>query len=193
MRKLAGEDLLPAYFPVLSLFVITTIFGLLYDRMGDVAALRYFAPIYLALPLGIAWIIKRLARLNRLLALLLLFLYLANNLSANLEVWRTQQTPHPFELVAQRLKQRGVVGGYADYRLAYCITFLSQEKVRIAPTTGIDRYPPYTRFVQGLDRIVWIQDLVEEPRQEMEIHGIRYKVKSEEVCAGIRIKDLEKI
>jgi hypothetical protein len=38
----------------------------------------------------------------------------------------------------------------ADYWLSYKVTFLSGETLILAPTNGVDRYPPYTFFVRSL-------------------------------------------
>jgi hypothetical protein len=38
----------------------------------------------------------------------------------------------------------------ADYWLSYKLTFLSGETLILAPSNGVDRYPPYTSFVRSL-------------------------------------------
>ena len=48
------------------------------------------------------------------------------------------------------LRQNGIRGGYAEYWTAYKLTFLAQERIVIAPTDGIDRYPKYTEYVRAL-------------------------------------------
>ena len=48
------------------------------------------------------------------------------------------------------LKRNGMRGGYAEYWTAYKLTFLAQESVIVAPTDGVDRYPPYTQYVKSL-------------------------------------------
>ncbi len=47
--------------------------------------------------------------------------------------------------------RNGVKGALADYWLSYKLTFLSGEQVIVAPTNGVDRYPPYTAFVRSLE------------------------------------------
>jgi hypothetical protein len=44
-------------------------------------------------------------------------------------------------------KQRRVAR--ADYWLSYKLTFLTGERVIVAPTNGVDRYPPYTAAVRA--------------------------------------------
>ena len=48
------------------------------------------------------------------------------------------------------LTRNGIRGGYAEYWTAYKLTFLAQERIIIAPTDGIDRYPRYTDYVRSL-------------------------------------------
>jgi hypothetical protein len=48
------------------------------------------------------------------------------------------------------MTRHGVRGAMADYWLSYKVTFLSGERLILAPTTGVDRYPPYTAFVRSL-------------------------------------------
>lgn len=48
------------------------------------------------------------------------------------------------------LERKGIRGGYAEYWTAYKLTFVAREGIIIAPTDGIDRYPPYTEFVRAL-------------------------------------------
>jgi hypothetical protein len=48
------------------------------------------------------------------------------------------------------LKREGIRGGYADYWTSYKLTFLSNEDIILAPTSGVDRYPAYTEFVRAL-------------------------------------------
>ena len=50
------------------------------------------------------------------------------------------------------LKRNGIRGGYAEYWTAYKLTFLAQERIVVAPTDGIDRYPKYTEYVRALPR-----------------------------------------
>jgi len=57
----------------------------------------------------------------------------------------------------QVLEQRGLTVGYADYWAAYPVTYLSAERVIVAPSlpfmysTRVDRYPTYTMGVDAVD------------------------------------------
>jgi hypothetical protein len=41
----------------------------------------------------------------------------------------------------------------AGYWLAYKLTFLSQERLIVAPVDGVDRYPPYAAAVESQGRV----------------------------------------
>jgi hypothetical protein len=56
------------------------------------------------------------------------------------------------------LKQSGIRGGFADYWTSYKLTFLAREQIILAPTDGLDRYPPYTAFVRSLPDAAQIAD-----------------------------------
>ncbi len=61
--------------------------------------------------------------------------------------------------VVQALEQRHLSSGYSDYWTAYPVTYLSGERIVVAPSlpnlwTGqVDRYPPYTARVDAVDEV----------------------------------------
>jgi hypothetical protein len=46
------------------------------------------------------------------------------------------------------LDRAGVRAAFADYWISYKLTFLTGERIVVAPNTGVDRYPPYTAQVR---------------------------------------------
>jgi len=52
--------------------------------------------------------------------------------------------------IIECLTRHGLRGAMADYWLSYKLTFLSGETLILAPSNGVDRYPPYTSFVRSL-------------------------------------------
>jgi hypothetical protein len=66
-------------------------------------------------------------------------------------IWYRKLQPDTQSLATiECLMRNGIRGGYAEYWTAYKLTFLAQERIVIAPTDGIDRYPRYTEFVRSL-------------------------------------------
>jgi hypothetical protein len=47
------------------------------------------------------------------------------------------------------LDRTGVTAAYADYWLSYKLTFLTGERIIVAPVSGVDRYPAYTAQVRA--------------------------------------------
>ena len=53
------------------------------------------------------------------------------------------------------LDQRGITRARADYWVAFRVTFLTNERIIVAPTTG-NRYPAYRELVERSDRVATI-------------------------------------
>jgi hypothetical protein len=51
--------------------------------------------------------------------------------------------------VAACLERQGVRYAFAGYWVAYKVTFLTGERVIVAPRDGLDRYSPYTTAVSA--------------------------------------------
>lgn len=73
--------------------------------------------------------------------------------------------PEATTSLTRHLEENGVGGGYAGYWLSYVLTYMNDESIIIAPITGADRYPEYTRFVaeQPLRAFIfWPEHIPEE-------------------------------
>lgn len=115
----------------------------------DAQSYRYLMPLYAALPVvyavGIDWALRanRIAGVALLISLIALFALQQADWYRRLEPDREAQT------IIDCLERSGVRAAYADYWLSYKLTFLTGERVIVAPTNGVDRYPPYTAFVRA--------------------------------------------
>src|SRR3989338_2024375 len=69
---------------------------------------------------------------------------------------RNMKEKKAHSLLLQFLNEQGIRGGYANYWLSYQLTFESQEKIILAPYQSEDRYPPYTRYVNQLDKAAYL-------------------------------------
>jgi hypothetical protein len=47
------------------------------------------------------------------------------------------------------LERNGVKAAFADYWISYKLTFLTGERIIVAPRSGVDRYPFYTAQVRA--------------------------------------------
>ena len=58
------------------------------------------------------------------------------------------------------LDRNGVRAAFADYWLSYKLTFLTSERIVVAPENGVDRYPPYTAHVRAQRSPPRIPDII---------------------------------
>jgi hypothetical protein len=94
--------------------------------------------------------------------------------------------------MAQSLAKENVEAGYADYWTAYYLTFLTQEKIILAPVSGKERYLPYLKFVQSQDEVVLLGESVPPGRNKMQIKGIEYEVLKRDVWEDLPVAVLKK-
>jgi hypothetical protein len=113
----------------------------------DAQSYRYLMPIYAALPVVYALGVNAVWRLSRpagaALMLLVLGIFAAQQMG-----W--YQHLEPDTASAQTivcLDRAGIRAAYADYWASYTVTFLTRERIILAPVNGVDRYPPYAATV----------------------------------------------
>ena len=85
---------------------------------------------------------RRLPR-GRDRALAVVYGYLTPDLSLRRPV-------EPLVEVLEYLREKEIGGAYGGYWTAFKATFLSRESIVVAPYRDWDRYPPYTKHVDGL-------------------------------------------
>jgi len=115
----------------------------------DPQSYRYVMPLFAALPVVLALGVGQIGQWNKLAAgsafAFLVLLFASQELA-----WYRRLAPDLRSQAAlECLTRNGVRGALADYWLSYKLTFLSGERVIVAPTNGVDRYPPYTAFVRS--------------------------------------------
>lgn len=136
------------FFPLFVVFV-----PLLFVVSGayvDTQSYRYLIPYYAGLAVALAAGSLSLSRGNRAIATAVVGAMLGL-FGLQQVLWYRMLTPDTESVrTIECLRKRGVRGGFADYWTSYKLTFLSNEEIIIAPTTGIDRYPAYTAFVRSL-------------------------------------------
>jgi hypothetical protein len=150
----------PAVFHV---FLVTT--PLLFALSGsfiDAQSYRYLMPVFAVLPVVLACGVDALARWHWTAGAVALGLLLVM-FGVQEAAWYSRLRPDrdPVAAIAC-LDARGARAAYADYWVSYKVTFLSGERIIVAPTTGVDRYPRYTEFVAQSGRPV--PTLVRDPQ-----------------------------
>jgi hypothetical protein len=155
-RRIAGLVTLSAtdpsiardFFPVFVLFLpVLFLFSGVYV---DTQSYRYLIPTYAGV--SVAWsagALKLSKGRTRLAAAVIAAIATVHG--AQQLMWYLKLVPDPEpRRIVECLKRDGIRGGTADYWTSYKLTFLAQEEIIIAPSTGVDRYPAYTQFVRSL-------------------------------------------
>jgi hypothetical protein len=116
----------------------------------DSQSYRYVIPVYAALAVVFAIGAEEIGRWNTLAgAAALGFLLIMG--AVEQATWYSRLPPETRSgPIMECLTQHGIRGAMADYWLSYKLTFLSGETLILAPSNGVDRYPPYTSFVRSL-------------------------------------------
>jgi hypothetical protein len=180
-------------YPLPALFLATWALGVAAARLDDPNTTRFLTPLFFCLPVGLALGFKAAAKKSAVLGWALLAAFLANSLAANVRVWKNHRSPSWHENMARDLAAENVRGGYADYWTAYHLTFLTGEKIILAPVSGRERYRPYVDFVQTLDEVVLLGEPAPPEGERVRIMGIEYEVLRRDIWESHPAAVLKKI
>jgi hypothetical protein len=119
----------------------------------DAQSYRYLMPIYAALPVVYAFGVDAAWRASRVAGATLLIL--AIGIFAAQEIgWYQHLAPDTESTQAIACLDRlGIRAARAGYWQSYKLTFLTNERVIISPTDGVDRYAPYSEQTRGSERL----------------------------------------
>jgi len=129
--------------------VLTPCLFLISGAYIDPQSYRYLMPLHAALPVIYATGIDAALRGNRLAGTALLAALLSVFVWQQADWYRRLQPDRETDAIVDCLKGSNVRLARADYWLSYKLTFLTGERVIVAPTNGVDRYPPYTAAVRA--------------------------------------------
>jgi hypothetical protein len=115
----------------------------------DAQSYRYLMPLHAALPVVYAVGIDGTLRANRIAGIALLTSLLALFALQQAAWYRRLEPDGEASAVVGCLDRSGIRTAYADYWLSYKLTFLTGERVIVAPLDGVDRYAPYTLSVRA--------------------------------------------
>jgi hypothetical protein len=116
----------------------------------DSQSYRYVIPVYAALAVVVAIGAEEIGSWNTLAGVAALATLLVMG-AVEQATWYSRLPPETRSgPIIECLTQHGLKGVMADYWLSYKLTFLSGETLILAPSNGVDRYPPYTSFVRSL-------------------------------------------
>jgi hypothetical protein len=136
--------------PLFHIFLVAT--PLLFVISGayiDPQSYRYLMPLHAALPAVYAIGIDCAFRSNRMAGVALLTSLLALFALQQAAWYRRLEPDREAAAIVGCLDRSGTRAAFADYWLSYKLTFLTGERVIVAPVNGVDRYPPYTAAVRA--------------------------------------------
>jgi hypothetical protein len=148
--RLRDRDLTP-FFHVL--LVVVPVMFLISGSYIDVQSYRYLMPLYGALPVVYAIGIDTVQRATRTGGVMLLACVLLMFGAQQISWYHRLQPDRESAAIIACLDRTGVRAARATYWLSYKITFLTGERSIVAPTDGIDRYPPYSSLVSSSETV----------------------------------------
>lgn len=139
------------------LFLLVPLLFVASGSFVDAQSYRYLMPVYAAVPALFAVGIDAMYRWKAVLGATVLSVLLGV-FAVQQAAWYLRLTPDAESAAALRcLDVEGIRGALADYWLSYKLTFLANERIIVAPSDGVDRYPAFTSFVRSQPALVTIR------------------------------------
>jgi hypothetical protein len=158
--ELDAESLIVLLVPLTALLFVVS------PNPQDVLSSRYLLPWLSSLPLLGGALLVRVGRRSRIAAAAVGLFVVAFPAAQIARAYQAQgylgkdlrllRREEPLEDVLRYLKSRGIRGAYGPYWVAYEATFLAGESILVAPFRDWDRYPEYTRRVQGMSDVAYV-------------------------------------
>jgi hypothetical protein len=128
--------------------VMAPVIFLLSGAVVDAQSYRYLMPVSGAFAAVLALGVWRIFRRSRVAGAVSLALILTL-FGLEQRAWYRELRPDTQSAaIINCLDRAGVSAAFADYWLSYKLTFLTGERIVVAPDNGVDRYPPYTAQVR---------------------------------------------
>jgi hypothetical protein len=119
----------------------------------DAQSYRYLMPMYASLPIVYAIGIDGVRRATPAGGAALLIVVLLIFAAQQSDWYRRLEPDRESPAIIACLDRAGVRAARAGYWLSYKLIFLTGERIIVAPTDGVDRYPPYSRLVGSSNSI----------------------------------------
>jgi hypothetical protein len=143
----------------------TIAFGFVNGNNYAVEHIRYFLPLLFVLSAMVGIAFAQWQRAKPVLAIALAIFLWGYYGVTHLQYYQALPATCSAQQVVDFLINNHIPGGQAYYQNAYKLTFLSHEKVIIAPYRSRDRYEAYTHYVTTLPQQTYI--LQEGPETEL--------------------------
>jgi hypothetical protein len=135
---------------------LTVVFGFINGNVYDLEHIRYFLPLLFVLSTLVGLALTHWQKYKPALAILLALFLLGFNGVTNFNYYQSLTTTCTAQEVVDYLLRKQIKGGQAYYEQAYKLTFLSHERVIIAPYRSRDRYEAYTHYAAALPQQIYI-------------------------------------
>jgi hypothetical protein len=119
----------------------------------DAQSYRYLMPMYASLPIVYAIGIDGVRRATPAGGAALLIVVLLIFAAQQIDWYRRLEPDLESPAIIACLDRAGVRTARAGYWRSYKLTFLTGERIIVAPTDGVDRYPPYSRLAGSSNSI----------------------------------------
>ncbi len=154
-------------------FLVTTpIVFVISGSFIDAQSYRYLMPLHAALPLVYAVGIDATLRSNRITGVALLTSLLALFALQQITWYERLEPDREASAIVECLDRSGIRTAYAGYWLSYKLTFLTGERVIVAPVDGVDRYAPYTAAVRAQPSSPTIETPTARPAEPLSCQAI---------------------
>ncbi|MEW6535293.1 MAG: glycosyltransferase family 39 protein [Candidatus Auribacterota bacterium] len=139
------------------LFFITTIITFSYEQnYEDLGTSRHLMHLIILLPIISSLLVQKFLGSKKVLMAGIILLLSLIQVCLTLSITKTE--PNCYNLI-ETLRKKDLTKGFADFWLAYKLTFLADESVILSPLWGADRYEPYTYSIINSAQGCYIFDL----------------------------------
>jgi hypothetical protein len=130
--------------------------GLIYGNNYELERLRYFVPMLFVLGSLIGLALAQFQKYHPAIAITVAIFLWGYYGVMHWRYYQSLTATCPEQQVAQYLLAEQVKGGRAYFQHAYKLTFMSQEKVIVAPYQSRERYEAYSHYVATLPQQTYI-------------------------------------
>jgi hypothetical protein len=135
------------------ILVVAPVMFLISGSYIDAQSYRYLMPMYASLPIVYAIGIDGVLRASRAGGAALLVVVLLIFAAQQIDWYRRLEPDRESPAIIACLDRAGARAARAGYWLSYKLTFLTSERIVVAPIDGVDRYPPYSTLASSSDSI----------------------------------------
>ena len=147
----------------------------------DAQSYRYLVPVFAALPVVWAVGVEAILRVSRIAGTAVLAGLVALFAIQQVEWYQELAPDRESAAIVDCLDRAGIRIAFADYWVSYKVTFLTGERIVLAPTNGVDRYPPYTDTARAHPAAHLVEAPPPESAEQVSCSAVVREVPADEV------------